>query len=86
MTDDLLMTLAAYGKPSLHRMDRGWWCRLELVHAGATVKIDSETNHSTPRLAVSECVDRLMIYIRSSKTSPQRVDDIIAPRLNTEEV
>lgn len=78
-TDDLLMNLCAWGQPSVHRMDRGWWCRCTLKIAGATVHVDSETDHQLPRAAVLECAQRLRVYIESTVQKPPA-------RLNTEEV
>lgn len=86
-TDDMLLALATFGRPSLHRMERGWWCRLELRQAGAEVKIDSETNHAVPHLAVLECGARLREYMESMKEPANRPVWPEPPaRLSTEEV
>ena len=85
-TDDMLMNLCQYGKPSLTRMANGWWCRVTMNtdSAGASIQIDSETNHTMPRMAVIECATRIDDFLAKVGAAVQRPSTV--PTLKTEEI
>lgn len=64
--EQLLLRLNQFGKPRLSRMSNGWYCNVEMfVQAkGAEVRIDSDTDHSTPTEAAQVCLDRVSSVVR----------------------
>lgn len=64
--EQTLLRLNHYGKPRVSRMDRGWYCVVEMfVQAeGASVDIKSESNHPSPSTAAQECLDRVSAVVR----------------------
>ncbi|MBS1729828.1 MAG: hypothetical protein JSS67_03520 [Bacteroidetes bacterium] len=70
--EDLLLRLNTFGKPSLHRMDKGWWCSIDMFVSakGTDFKIKSEWDCATPTLAVQQCLQRVAETVGSVKAMP----------------
>lgn len=67
--DECLIELSRYGEPSLTKMKRGWWARIEVFVTGKGVQFDvnSESDNATPHNAVCQCYDRLIAAIKLIK-------------------
>lgn len=64
--EGLLQQLCHFGRPSITRLDNGWWCRcaMHVATAGTTFQIDSETKHKTPTDAARECAERVVATLK----------------------
>lgn len=69
----MLQELGKYGQPHLIKMESGkWWSYINVFVPmdGMKVRVDSESNHSTPDSAVQECAARLIEMVNSHRNSP----------------
>ena len=58
--DEILVELARFGEVTLCRMRNGlWWCYLEMQKEGVSMRVKSESDHTTPYSAALQCADRL---------------------------
>lgn len=57
----LLMMLLRHGRPSLIKLEDGWWCRVELegFSRGTSFAVNSDMDHTNPIEAVLQCIDRV---------------------------
>lgn len=63
--EETLDDLARFGKPTLIRADRGWWCYIAMhVNAtGAKFDVQSESDHMNPLNAALECRSRMLTIL-----------------------
>jgi hypothetical protein len=58
----LLNCLCAFGKPVLHRMDKGWYCKVSMHVAakGTSFEVGSEFTCETSLAAARQCAQRII--------------------------
>lgn len=59
--DKFLQSLCKYGQPTIRRMNRGWFAKIQMNTncEGAKFDIDSEFDHATPSEAVAVLAERI---------------------------
>lgn len=57
-----LVWLTKFGKPSVRRMDKGWYCGIEMHVAsiGSRFDVKSDFDHASPAIAVDELIRRML--------------------------
>lgn len=63
----LLLALCAYGKPVLHRVDNGWYCKVSMHVAakGTSFDVASDFSCASPIVAARECTDRIVATLEA---------------------
>ena len=58
----LLIDFLKYGEPSLWKMDKGWYCKVEMrvMSLGTTFQVKSDHDNKTPLNAVIQCRKRML--------------------------
>lgn len=67
--EQMLLDLAAFGKPRLSLQDGGWhgWISMHVKAIGTSVDVRSEFDHKTPREALICCAKRVQEMLRINK-------------------
>ena len=67
--EDCLIELARFGSPSVSRMKKGWYTRIDVFVTGAGVqfKVESEISNNTLSSSVIQCYDRLAKAMKQIK-------------------
>lgn len=63
----LLRALCKFGKPTLHRFDKGWYCKVTMHVAakGTSFEIASDFTCELPTLAARECAYRIITTLEA---------------------
>jgi len=64
--DDLLIKLCHLGDPSISKMRKGWWCRVDMHVAskGTRFTVESECDRPSPLEAAHQCAERAIEILK----------------------
>jgi hypothetical protein len=73
--ETLLMQVAQHGKPSIHLLDNGWYCYVDMhvAAAGAKFQVASDFKQSTPLSAAEQCAERIDAMLRGFSANPKAI-------------